>query len=266
MTAFSVLLLIVPFQFWHQTWFGRELQDADIDRHLTDVQHPRRIQHALTQVSERISKRDPAVKKWYSRVVDLSRHSMPEMRTTVAWVMGQDNTHAPFHSALVALLEDPDLMVRRNAALALVRFSDRSGRREILGALRPFAVRAPSAGKLSIAAQAGQEVGRGTLLARIAGPTGQPVEIRSPYAGRVQEVSAANNADVAAGDSLFLIGPDPGQAWEALRALYLVGQPEDLADVNRFGEGLEPAPGSVRQQALLTAQAIRSRSARDPTR
>ena len=266
MSLIAALLVAVPFLFWHQTWFGRQLSHSDIEQYLHDPKYPRRMQHALTQAAERMVQRDPNVKAWYPRIVELSRHEMPEIRTTVAWVMGQDNTSPEFHLALAELLKDSDVMVRRNAALSLVRFADARGRPELVATLRPFAVRAPVDGALSLEVQAGQDVGRGVLLARIASPRGQESEVRSPYAGRVEEVAAANQARIAAGDRVLSVSPEPGQAWEALRALYLVGEPEDLDDVKRFEVDSGEESKLVRQQAALTAQAIRTRSARVPSR
>jgi vesicle coat complex subunit len=46
--------------------------------------------------------------------------------------MGFDNTSQEFHNALLKLLHDQEPIVRRNAALALVRFNDNSGREELL--------------------------------------------------------------------------------------------------------------------------------------
>jgi biotin carboxyl carrier protein len=266
MSGIAALLVVVPFLFWHQTWFGRELSGGDIEQYLQDDDRPRRIQHALTQVSERILRGDPEVKAWYPRIVELSSHATPQIRTTAAWVMGQDNTSPVFHRALIAMMQDPDVMVRRNAALSLVRFADGRGRGELVAALRPLAVRAPSDGTLSLEAQAGQQVGRGTLLGRIASKHGQELEVRSPYAGRVEELAAADQSNVTSGDHVLSVGPEPGQAWEVLRALYLVGQAEDLDDVTRFGAGPGETPDRLRQQAVLTAQAIRNRSARNPSR
>jgi hypothetical protein len=42
---------------------------------------------------------------------------------------------------------------------------------------------------------------------------------------------------VAAGEAVAVIDPDEGQVVESLRALYLVGQPQDLGDVERFATG-----------------------------
>jgi len=48
--------------------------------------------------------------------------------------------------------------------------------------------------------------------------------------------------------------------WEALRALYLIGQPEDLAAIAPYERDLPEIPDHIRQQAVLTAQAIGDRS------
>jgi hypothetical protein len=260
----AVLFVTVPFLFWYQTWFGRQLTDKDLEQYLRELQHPRKVQHALTQISQRMSQGYPGVQAWYGRVVALAAHPTPEIRTTVAWVMGQDNTCPMFHQTLIKLLSDGDLMVRRNAALSLVRFGDACGRAELLTMLRALAVQAPAAGKLFTEVQAGQSVGRGTLLAALASGSGQKHEIRSPYSGTVERIAAADST-VAQGDELAVIGPDPTQAWEALRALYIIGQADDLRDVDRFQQAAEDIPPRVRQQAASTAQAIRIRAARTPT-
>src|SRR5262249_53883828 len=45
----AALFIIIPFMFWYGTWFGRELRVDEIERYLNDSEHPRKIQHALTQ-------------------------------------------------------------------------------------------------------------------------------------------------------------------------------------------------------------------------
>lgn len=265
MSLVAALLIVAPFLFWHQTWFGRPLSDSDIAQYLNDAQHPRRAQHALTQISERMARSDAATRQWYPRIVELSRHHLPEIRLTAAWVMGQDNTSGAFHEALLPLLHDADVMVRRNAALSLVRFADGRSRGELVNTLRPLTITSPSAGNLSLQVQPGQSVGHGTLLARLA-ERERDIEIRSPYATRVESILAADGSRVEAGERVLSISPEPGQAWEALRALYLVGQLEDLEEVTRFGDGLVEDSSRVRQQAAVTAQAIRARSAQTPNR
>jgi hypothetical protein len=49
--------------------------------------------------------------------------------------------------------------------------------------------------------------------------------------------------------------------WEALRALYLIGQQEDLPAILPYERDLPDISTDVRQQAIETENAIRSREA-----
>ena len=71
---------------------------------------------------------------------------------------------------------------------------------------------------------------------------------------------AADGSRVAAGAEIAVLLPGQEQVWEALRALYLVGRPEDLEDVDRFSSGAGGMPERARRQAALTAEAIRKRA------
>ena len=62
------------------------------------------------------------------------------------------------------------------------------------------------------------------------------------------------------GDEILLISPSPEMAWEALRALVLIGTPDDLPAVERYIHPVEGMPDLVRQQAQLAARSIRSRA------
>jgi acetyl/propionyl-CoA carboxylase alpha subunit len=251
---------------WEQTWFGRTLSDAQMQRYLQDERHPRNMQHALSQVSDRILRGDAKVREWYPRVAALAHHPAISIRSTAAWVMGQDNTSDLFHQTLLEQLKDPDLMVRRNAALSLVRFQDSNGRLELLGILGDYAVRAPVEGTVSAAVHAGQKVGPGTLLARVTAASGQPVDVRALFAGVVAAVSARDGSKVEPGQQIASLESGSDQVWEALRALYLIGVPEDSPLVERYAHGVSEMPDFVRRQATLTAQAIRVRSERSSSR
>jgi len=262
---FWILLLVlafvlVPFLFWRGTWFGRPLTEKETGQYLTDAARPRRTQHALVQIGERIVRGDASVKRWYPQVAALVGHESPEIRATAAWVMGQDNQAAEFHAALLRLLEDPDPLVRRNAALALVRFADASGRREIRAMLHSFGVAAPQAGELAIRLKEGDTVNPGTLLARLRAGEEEPFEVRAPLPGTIQQWLVADGARVQGGDLVALLSPAEEQVWEALRALYLIGTAEDLTDVELYASGAEEMSDRVRQQAALTAEAIRRRA------
>src|SRR5690242_21837182 len=98
----AALFIIVPFLTWYLTWFGRALSDDKIAEYLADDQHPRNIQHALAQIEARMEKNDATVKKFYPRIAELTKNPNTEVRKTVAWVMGQDNTSEDFHRGLLS--------------------------------------------------------------------------------------------------------------------------------------------------------------------
>jgi hypothetical protein len=264
LTLFAVVLVVVPLLFWHGTWFGRVLSDQELEKYLQDSTRPRRIQHALSQIADRIVRGDTSVKPLYPRVIALAAHPDVNIRITAAWLMGQDDRASEFHEALLKLLDDREVMVRRNAALALVRFGDGMGRAELAGMLQPHAVRSPREGTVSIQLGAGRQVGTGTLLARVRADGGQDIELRSPFPGEVDLVIAEDGARAAKGDQLLSLRPDPSQAWEALRGLYLVGQIEDLRVVEPYTR--TSTSSDLRRQAVLTAQAIRTRWEHEPNR
>ena len=62
------------------------------------------------------------------------------------------------------------------------------------------------------------------------------------------------------GDLIGVIDPGTEQVWEALRALYLVGQLEDLPAVRLYERDLPGISNDVRQQAEETERAIRERA------
>jgi hypothetical protein len=261
----AVAAVVVPFMFWNQTWFGRELSSEEMTRYLRDDKHPRKIQHALSQMSARIAGGDPTAGVWFPDVVALGRHPVTEVRTTAAWLMGQENRYEPFHRALLALLRDPELNVRRNAALALVRFGDCGGRGELVRILEPQGIQAPERGRIQLRLEEGRHVGANALVARIQGDQGRQAELRAPVAGRVSAVVVRDGAWVEQGERVVALEPEPADAWEALRGLYLVGQPEDVDTVERYSRGLADMPDRISRQATLTAQAIRTRSERSTT-
>jgi hypothetical protein len=174
--------------------------------------------------------------------------------------MGQDTQSADFHQTLLRLLRDPEAMVRWNAALALVRFSDPAGEPELRFMLRPYGLLAPQSGIVTIRLKEEETVSAGSLVARIKGDDQKLIEVRSPLAGRIETWVTKNGAQVETGQQIATISPGWEQVWEALRALYLVGKPADLTDVERFARGVAGEPRGVQQQAALAAQAIRLRT------
>lgn len=259
MILLAFLFLLVPFLTWYLTWFGRPLTDRQIERYLNDEEKPRHIQHALSQIADRILRGDPSVRQWYPKIVSLAEHPRSEIRLMAAWVMGQDNRSADFHRALKRLLNDPIPMVRRNAALGLVRFGDESGRSEIQQMLRSEPIRAPEEGTVTVSTSLGDDVRTETLLARIRRADGRQVDVRAPWPGRVERLLITGGAGVRAGDVILWLAPESQQVYEALRALYFIGREEDLPEIERYARAGSEWPEAVREQARRTAHAIRQR-------
>lgn len=257
------LIVLLPFLFWWNSWFGRRLSDQQITQYLTDDKHPRHIQHALVQIGERITRHDSAV-RWYPELVRLSTHPVEEVRNTDAWVMGQDPSGAGFHEALLKMLQDSSPMVRGNAALSLVRFHDASGRAQIVALLQPVHIAAPFGGQIVDADRLGTAVHQGGVIAKLSYGREQTTDLRSPISGRLHSLSAAVGARVAAGEEIAVVDPGDEQVWEALRALYLIGRAEDLPAVRPYERESRDIPDRVREQALLADQAIRSRASTAP--
>ena len=255
------LIVLMPFLFWWNTWFGRQLSDKQIVEYLHDEKHPRHIQHALVQMGERMNRGDASVKQWYPDAVRLANHPVEEVRNTDAWVMGQDTSGPGFHNALLKMLGDPSLTVRGNAALSLVRFGDASGRPQIIQLLRPADITAPQAGTVVDTSSLGTAIHQEGMIAKL--QVGRrTVEIRSPISGRLRELTAPTGYAVRAGDKIAVVDPGTEQVWEALRALYLIGQPEDIEAIRPFDRELPDIPDRVRQQASSTEEAIRERAAK----
>ncbi|HEX5702222.1 MAG TPA: HEAT repeat domain-containing protein [Pyrinomonadaceae bacterium] len=281
------LFIIVPFLSWYFTWFGRSLSDEKIVEYLNDEKKPRNIQHALTQIESRMEKNDPAVKKFYPRILELAKSPTGEVRKTVAWVMGQDNTSEDFHRALLELLKDAEPLVRRNAALQLVRFGDASGRPELRAMLQPFEAKSPINGTIVSILPVGSELRAGALFARIrvvsspsslithdsspitgsASPNTQhpsPVtvlgdvqEFRAPVDGEIASLAVKEGDAVTVGQTVASLKPDKASVSAALRGLAYVGTAEDLPSIESLAQTV--GDDEIASQASTTAKAIRSR-------
>jgi len=254
------LIVLMPFLFWWNTWFGRRLNDKQVTEFLNDEKHPRHIQHALVQLGERMGRRDSAAARWYPEMIRLASHRVEEVRNTDAWVMGQDTSGEGFHDTLLKMLNDPSPMVRGNAALSLVRFGDASGRAQIVALLQPAKITTPASGTVTDTDKIGTAIHQGGLVAKLLDAQ-QTTEVRSPISGRIRTISVAPGARVATGAEIATVDPGDEQVWEALRALYLVGQVDDLPAIRPYERELPGISGRVRQQAVLTENAIRERAA-----
>lgn len=254
------LFIIVPFLTWYFTWFGRELSDQKIAEYLSDESHPRNIQHALLQVEQKIERGDASARSFYPQVIAASKNPVPEVRKTAAWVMGQDNKSEEFHRALAELLKDPDPLVRRNAALQLIRFGDASGRPELRAMLQPFDAKTSIGGNIVSLLPASSAVRAGAMLARVRDASGNVQESRSPVDGTVAALAVKEGDAVQANQTLASINPDRATILDALRALQYVGTEDDLTGVAAVTQ--IDVSAEVAQQAAWTTSAIRGRVGR----
>ena len=260
----SVLIILMIFLFWRGTWFGRQLSDSEIGEYLADEERPRRAQHALAQISDRLNGGDRTVTRWYPAVIALVDHPLAQLRVNVAWLMGQDNGEQAFHEQLTKMLADKDPLVRRNAALSLIRFGDNAGHGEVLSMLEDYTVLSPHEGVLSNRLVEGDFVEATTLLARVWTEGGdEELEIRSPVPGLVEERLLEDGATITPGTPVMRLGADASHVFEALRGLYLIGTVEDIEAVQRFFRPREDMAASVAQQAQLTVEAIRERASQE---
>jgi HEAT repeat protein len=255
----AALFIIVPFLTWYLTWFGRGLSDQELATYLSDQNNPRHMQHALLQVEGKIEIGDASAKQFYPQIIAASKSSVPEVRKTAAWVMGQDNKSAEFHAALAQLIKDEDTLVRRNAALQLVRFGDALGHEELRAMLMPFEAKSPVAGTIVGLLPVNSSIRAGGMLARIRDASNNLYEFRSPVDGRIAPPPIVKEGDqITANQIVARLLPDQATVVDALRALAYVGTKDDLLlidDATRIDTSAE-----ITKQAAQTTKAIQSRS------
>ena len=259
-TAVAVASIVIPFWFWMDTWFGKPLTDEQIGEYLADTERPRRAQHAMAQISARITAGDESVKAWYPSLLEIASHELPELRVTVAWLMGDDPSSQEFHEALRDLVRDPHPMVRRNAALALAKFADPAGRQEMRGMLQAYRLVSEYAGVVTNRLQPGDAFDAGALIVRVqADGSEEPRDVRAPLPGIVDRHLHKNGDRVSAGDEVTVIRPESTHVLQALLGLYLVGTPEDIDLIRPFQRPRDGFSAQVAEQATLTLERIRKR-------
>lgn len=254
--AAIVATITIPTLFWHGIWFGRVLDNSTLEGYLNH-KNPRLIQHALTQIGERIEKKDPTVHSWYSAVAEFSKSPLFNLQITAAWVMGQDTDSDLFHSTLLQMLADPKPLVRRNAALALSRFGDDRALPELRNMLIPYPIRSPKSGSVFYLVSEGDWVNKGGNIANL-NSNNVKIPIQSDASGRLQTKLLPEGSLTTAGDTLMLLKPNPKHVWESLRALYLLGGPEEL-EIVRSVLSESSFDQKIHQQAASTAKAIQKR-------
>ncbi len=131
--------------------------------------------------------------------------------------------------------------------------------------MQPVAITTPTAGRVMDTAGVGTAIHQGGLIVKLRESDGdgqQTRELRSPITGRVRTLSTATGASVVPGTTIATVEPGEEQVWEALRALYLVGQLEDLPAIRPYQRELPEVPERLRQQAVETERAIQERASK----
>ena len=257
------LVVLMPFMFWWSTWFGRALTSKEMNEYLNDNTHPRHIQHAIVQLGQRMSRHDPSAARWYPDLVRLASNPREEVRSTDAWVMGQDTGGQGFHETLRKCWTTLRLLCAATPRCPWSASATSSGRAQIVSLLQPVVISAPSAGRIIDTAAVGTAIHQGGLVAKLQDSNAQQTtELRSPITGRVRTLSTATGASVVSGATVATVEPGEDQVWEALRALYLIGQPEDLPAIRPYERELPEVPERLRQQAIETEKAIQERASK----
>ncbi len=253
------LFIIVPFLTWYLTWFGRGLSDQELMNYLGDQNNPRHIQHALLQVEAKIEKGEPNAKQFYPQIIAASQSPVAEVRKTAAWVMGQDNKSDAFHGGLAKLLKDEEPLVRRNAALQLVRFGDPSGREELRAMLTRFDAKSPVAGTIVGLLPVNSSIRAGGMLARIRDGSNNLYEFRSPVDGKTAYPAVTKEGDqISANQVVAHLLPDRATIVDSMRALAYVGTADDLELIENAAR--MDTSAEVANLSNQTTKAIRSRS------
>src|SRR5260370_9335116 len=63
------LIVLMPFLFWWNTWFGRRLPDKQVTEYLQDEKHPRHIHHALIHLVERRGRHAASAERGHPELV-----------------------------------------------------------------------------------------------------------------------------------------------------------------------------------------------------
>lgn len=257
LVAILLVCTVLPSMFWHDVWFGRSLDDQELAEYLRDEANPRRVQHGLAQLGERMDRGEELADVWNQRLLELSKHGKVEIRTLSAWIMGKGTDQSVFRQKLLQMLGDPHPLVRRNAALSLVRFGDPSGRSELQAMLGSFVVESPFEGKLSFLVKEKDWADSGSRIARVTTEAGVE-DVVAPVSGQVESRLVPDDSQVKHKAKLLLLLPDPEHVWESLRAFYLVGTIEDLPLVESL-RGQKEYGETLQHQIELTREAILER-------
>lgn len=243
---------------WFSSSFDRGLTDDQILERLDPGAPPRDVQHALTQLEERLGPRYEGRERFREPVAALARSEHVEIRRQVAWVMGREPAEV-YRERLARMLVDEDAGVRLNAACSLSNFNDPRARPRLLEGLGSFEVVAPASGSLDMKVKAGEPASLGAALGVVETGDGS-VDVRTPMNGFVARLPKGKTGRVIKGEAVLVVAPDPKVVRNVLVALRFVGRLEDLPRLEPFAEGAVDRMGDdVAREAQTAIAAIKTR-------
>jgi hypothetical protein len=215
----ALCLFGLPLLFSTYVWFGGAPDEQELALHLGEPVRVAQARQAIAQIAVRMSRGGRSMQHWYPRIRALAVFPDPDLRQSVAWAMGRDSSEASFREPLRKLLADPDVMVRRAAALSLANHGDAQSKAELEAMLRPYAVRAATAGPIRILVHPGDRVSPWSDIARTNNAAGDLTRIRAPVPGVVKSVAGEGEVQAEIGHTLIEIAPDSEQTTMAQKAL-----------------------------------------------
>jgi biotin carboxyl carrier protein len=183
------------------------------------------------------------------------------VRRAAAQAMGEAPRREGFVQALLPLLSDQDLLLRRLAAESLGALEDPRGREVLLRAMEPHVVQAPFAGRMIAGVELGMRVSRTGQLAFIETEGVGRRPVKAPITGYVDWIHDTGTP-VAEGERVAVLLPGRDQIWRALRALYLVGQPHDVERIRKAIDDRSGLGRDVLSQKTETLEMIEERGRR----
>lgn len=251
---------IVLWLFWHGTWFGARLDDDALIEAMAPAAKARDVQHGIEEITRRFDEDRVGMDRWAAALVDASRRSEDPVRIAAAWGMHFDAGRPEFVARLTELVEtDASVLVRRNAASSLAKSGSGAGRAVLRSMLEPFTVRSPLAGRIRSPLAVELPARENAPVARLVTAQGAEANVLAPVPGRVLRIVAIEGTDVAAGDPVSVLAPDPLHARQAAVALAIVGTPDDLELLGLAAAPQSAFPDEVKVVAQQASDAIRAR-------
>lgn len=253
---FLALTMLVVFLSWRGCWYGTPMSDASIEKELASSTDLKELHRALSQITNRLAEHDESAEKFIPGVINAARHKDDVIRRTAAWALGEARKKPEVIPPLIVLLGDDNVLVRGQAAIALANHNRGDGRPQLLELLTDLPVLSPADGTVEQVLRSGEPVRIGIRVAQVKSKDGKTFEVTAPIDGRVLKRKSASSKTVKVGDSILEISPSAVQLDNALAALDLVGQKDDIPSIRRLLESNTDLTAETRRRAEAVAKHI----------